>query len=219
MKKLMSQDSLKAIIETAKRRIRVNKQIFDTSSITSKPTIKPRRRIKRLQVVLTKDDRSKEMISVNSTRTIEAPPPLIDLGDYSQGSNNDSPPFRGFGEPQNQQMGEPPPPVDLNDNLADGRKNSQTAQEQIESFDALEDLSNMARIYEKGLMTVGQFIQSQANDVDIANFKRPTKIIQGIICAKTRPSNVSSTLFKPIISQSLLISYCNTLHNSPKFFH
>ena len=219
MQKLMSQDSLKAIIETPKKRTRVNKQIFDTSSIISKPTLKPKRRIKPFQVILTKGDKSKEIISVNSTRAIEAPPPLIDQGGDPQGSDNDSPPFPGFREPQNQQMGNPPPLVDISDNLRDGRQNSPSAQEQIESFNAIEDLSNMARIYGKGLMTVEQFIQSQANDVDIANFKRPTKTIQGIICAKTRPSNVSTTLFKPIISRNLLISYCNTLHNSPQFFH
>ena len=57
-------------------------------------------------------------------------------------------------------MGESPPSVDLNDNLGGGRQSSQTAQEQIESFNAIEDLSNMARIYGKGLMTVEQFIQS-----------------------------------------------------------
>ena len=53
----MSQDSLKAIIETPKKRTRVNKQIFDTSSIISKPTLKPKRRIKPFQVILTKGDK------------------------------------------------------------------------------------------------------------------------------------------------------------------
>ena len=219
MQKLMSQDSLKAIIEPPKKRTRVNKQIFDTSSIISKPTLKPKRRIKPFQVILTKSDKSREIISVNSAREIEAPPFLTDQDGGPQGSDNDSSPFRGFGELPNQQMGNPPPLVDMSDNLRDDRQNSLSTQEQIESFNAIEDLSNMARIYGKGLMTVEQFIQSQANDVDIANFKRPTKTIQGIICAKTRPSNVSTTLFKPIISRNLLISYCNTLHNSPQFFH